>query len=331
MRQKIDIPSLTILKIILILLALGFLYLVRDILLLLAVAIVIAAAINPIVDWLKKHGLPRLLGVIIVYLLILGILGFIITLVFPSLAFQIKQLGINLPIYLEKIGLEDWWPRLNLEGIGEQIGQAASSVLATTINIFGGLFSAIVILIISIYLVAQEEGIRKFITSITPRKHQAYVLDLVARIQKKMGRWLRGQLVLALIVGLLTFIGLSILQMPYALVLALIAGVLELLPYIGPILSAIPAIIIGFLQSPLSGLLVFILYVLIQQLENHLIVPQVMKRVLGLNPVVTIIAVLMGFKLAGILGAILAIPVAAAIAVFARDFMQVRMKARKKL
>lgn len=331
MSKKIEISSLTIIKIILILLGFGFLYLVRDILLFLAVAIVIAAAINPIVDWLKKHRIPRLLGVIIVYLIILGVFGLVISLVFPLLASQIKQLSINLPSHLERIGLEDWWPRLNLAEIGEQLSQAALSVWATTINIFGGLFSAVVILIISIYLVVQEEGIRKFISSITPKQHQAYVLDLVVRIQKKMGRWLQGQIVLCLIVGLLIFIGLTLLGVPYALVLALLAGVLEILPYVGPIVSAVPAIIIGFLQSPLTGLLVLILYILIQQLENHLIVPQVMKRVLGLNPVVTIIAVLMGIKLAGILGAILAVPIAAAIAVFARDFMQIRMKARQNL
>jgi predicted PurR-regulated permease PerM len=121
------------------------------------------------------------------------------------------------------------------------------------------------------------------------------------------------------IVGCLTYIGLYFLGIKYALTLALVAALLEIIPYIGPILAAIPAVILGFAQSPFLALLVILLFVVIQQLENYIIVPQVMKKTVGLNPIVIIIVMLIGAKLAGVIGIILAVPVAAAVAEFLKD------------
>jgi len=184
-----------------------------------------------------------------------------------------------------------------------------------------------VILVISFYLTVQEKGVKRFIMSLTPAKHQSYLSSLIERIQRKMGGWLRGQLLLMLIVGILTYIALRLIGLKYALVLALIAGILEIVPYIGPIISAIPAVILGFVQSPFLALLVIILYILIQQIESQIIAPQVMRRAVGLNPIITIIAILIGAKLAGILGIILAVPITAALAEFLKDVYQRRESA----
>lgn len=333
-RQIIDISTSTLFRFILILLALIFLYFIRDILAMLFVALVIVAAVDSPVGWLKKHKIPRVVGVLIVYLLLFIILALIISLILPLLANEIRELGKNMPSYLERLGtrfqaLEDWWQKFEISGnegplakIGSQLAKAASSVFATTIGIFGGLISALVILIISIYLAVQEKGIKKFFMSITPPEHQAYMMAMAEKIQIKMGGWLWGQLFLALIVAILTFLGLSLLGVPYALILALLAGLLEVVPYLGPIIASIPAIIIAFLQSPFLALLTLILYIVIQQVENYIIVPQVMRRAVGLNPVVIIIAMLIGVKIAGILGLILAVPIAAIISVFLEDFMK---------
>ena len=151
------------------------------------------------------------------------------------------------------------------------------------------------------------------------------LLELFAVIQKKTGDWARGQLILGLIIAVLSFIGLIFLLPKYALVLALVAGITELVPYIGPILGAIPAVFLGFTVQPFSfgrGLAVLILYIVIQQVENNLLVPQVMKKSVGLNPVVIIIVMLIGARLAGIVGLILAIPVATAIGVIIKDFVK---------
>ncbi len=130
---------------------------------------------------------------------------------------------------------------------------------------------------------------------------------------------MQGQLFLGVIVGVLVYIGLSLLGIRFALLLAIIAGILELVPYIGPVLSAIPAVILAFFQAPILALWILILYIVVQQLENYLLVPVIMKKVVGLNPVVVIIALLIGGKLLGILGIILAVPAAAVLAEFFKD------------
>ncbi|MBL7155340.1 MAG: AI-2E family transporter, partial [Candidatus Portnoybacteria bacterium] len=175
---------------------------------------------------------------------------------------------------------------------------------------------------ISFYLAVQEKGAKRFLVSLTPNEHQSYLADLIERIESKIGGWLRGQLLLMFIIGCLTYIGLYFLGVKYALTLALVAALLEIIPYIGPILAAIPAVILAFFQSPFLALLVILLYIVIQQLENYIIVPQVMKRAVGLNPVVIIIVMLIGAKLAGLLGIILAVPVTAAAAEFLKDLQK---------
>lgn len=330
--QTINISTSTILRVIFILLALVFLYLIRDILMVVFVAIVIAAAINGPVSWLQKYKVPRLLGVIFICLFLFLLLALIVTLIFPPLAEQIKQLAAHFPELMEKIGLsfQEWWGKYKIEGnlqalldtVGDKLDQAASSVFGTIIGLFGGLISAMIILVISFYLAVQEKGAKRFLVSLTPSEHQSYVSDLIERIENKIGGWLRGQLLLMFIIGCLTYIGLYFLEVKYALTLALIAALLEIIPYIGPILAAIPAAILAFLQAPFLALLVILLYIVIQQLENYIIYPQVMKRTVGLNPIVIIIVMLMGAKLAGILGIILAVPVAAAIAEFTKDLQK---------
>ena len=330
--QTINISTSTILRVIVILLALVFLYLIRDILMVVFVAVVMAAAINGPISWLQRHKVPRLLGVIFIYLLILLFLALVVTLIFPPLAEQIKQLAIYFPEFMEKIGLsvQEWWGQHRLEGnfqalldkISNKLAQATSSVFATIIGFFGGLLSAIIILVISFYLAVQEKGAKRFLVSLTPNEHQDYLAGLIERIESKIGGWLRGQLLLMLIVGLLTYIGLYFLGVKYALTLALIAALLEIVPYIGPILAAIPAVVLSFFQSPFLALLVILLYIVIQQLENYIIYPQVMKKAVGLNPIIIIVTMLVGAKLAGILGIILAVPVTAAIAEFLKDFQK---------
>ncbi len=330
--QTINISTSTIFRTILVLLGLIFLYLIRDILMVVFVAIVIAAAINGPVSWLQRHKVPRLLGVIFIYLLLFLVFALIVTLIFPPLAAQIKQLAIHFPDFMEKIGLsfQEWWGKYKLEGnlqtfldrISNRLSQATSSVFATIIGLFGGLISAIIILVISFYLAVQEKGAKKFLVSLSPNEHQSYLSDLIERIENKIGGWLRGQLVLMFIIGCLTYIGLYFLGVKYALTFALIAALLEIVPYIGPILAAVPAVVMAFFQLPFLALLVIILYIVIQQLENYIIYPQVMKKAVGLNPIVIIVVMLIGAKLAGILGLILAVPVAAAVAEFLKDLQK---------
>jgi len=330
--QTINISTSTILRIVVVLLALAFLYIIRDILIVVFVAVIIAAAINGPVNWLQRHRVPRILGVTFIYLFILLLLALVVTLIFPPLAEQIKQLAVSFPEFMERASLtvQEWWGEHKIEGnlqmlldrFSGKLTQAASSVFGTIIGIFGGLISAIIILVISFYLSVQEKGVKRFLISLTPNEHKHYISDLIERIQTRIGGWLRGQLLLMIIIGILVYIGLSILGVKYALTLALVAGLLEIIPYIGPILATIPAVILAFLQSPFLALLVLLLFIVIQQLENYVIFPQVMKRAVGLNSIIIIIVMLIGAKLAGVLGIILAVPLTAAAAEFLKDFQK---------
>ncbi|NQV13085.1 MAG: AI-2E family transporter, partial [Parcubacteria group bacterium] len=176
----------------------------------------------------------------------------------------------------------------------------------------------------SFYFTVQEDSLKKFIRSLAPMKHRPYIENLAGRIQKQIGYWLRGQIMLGLVVGIMLYVGLSLLGVKYALILAILGGLLEIVPYLGPIISAVPAVFLAFTQRPILALFVLILYIAVQQLENHILVPKVMQRVVGLNPLVTIIVILVGVKVAGIIGGILAVPIATAIQVFLSDIFEIK-------
>ena len=146
-------------------------------------------------------------------------------------------------------------------------------------------------------------------------------MDVFNRMQKKLGLWLRGQLILCLVIFILTYIGLLILGVKYALIIAVIAGLTEFIPYLGPVLGAIPAVFIAFTQSPTLALFTAILYIIIQQIENNFLVPKIMQKAVGLNPIVSIVAIMIGFSVGGVVGALLSIPVATAGTVLVEDML----------
>lgn len=328
-RISIDISTSAILRIILVGIGLVFLYIVRDIILYLFLAIIIASAINPAATWLRKFHIPRAVSVLAVYIILVAVVVLTVSSIVPPLTEQVGQLGSNLPSVYENFS-QSLAPYIfgerivtNIEELlvsaSNQLGKLSGNILATTRTIFGGFFSFLVVLVLAFYFTVDREAMDKFIRTVSPAAYRPYVQSLMERIEGKLGRWLRGQIILSIVIGLVTFIGLSAMGVQYALVLALLAGLLEIIPVLGPILAAIPAIILAFIQAPVLGLVVLVFYIVVQQLENHILVPQIMKRAVGLNPVVVIIALLIGARLAGILGVLIAIPLAAALSVFLSD------------
>src|SRR3989344_588748 len=178
------------------------------------------------------------------------------------------------------------------------------------IGIFVGIISFASIIVISFYLSYMKGGVEGFIKAIIPSQYEVSFLNIWRKAERKIGRWVQGQLLLALIVGLTVYVGLSLIGIKFALILGIAAMILELVPIVGPVLSAIPAILLAFTQGPSLGLWVILFYVAVQQLENHILVPLILGKTLGLNPVIVIVAILIGAKLAGILGMILSVPVA---------------------
>lgn len=339
--KTISISPGTIFRIIFIILALIFLYLIRDVIIIFIFALIVASAIAPAVNLLEKIKIPRVIGALLVYIIVIGLLGLLISLVVPSVARDIKELSSNLPNYIENLSTKfESIQRASLKhqeiinqfqkflaGIGDLLRKSASNLFSVAINIFGGIFSLLIVLIISFYLSVQKKGVQHVLTAIIPHEHRDYILSLWERSQRKLGRWLQGQLFLGIIVGVLVYIGLSLLNIKFALLLAILAGILEIFPYIGPVLAAIPAIILGFFQAPILGLWVFILYLIVQQIENYVFVPLVIGRIVKLNPVAVILALLIGGKLGGIPGMILAVPITAVLAEFLRDLIRKKRQA----
>ena len=333
----INISTGTVLKIIAISLALLFAYFIRDIILILFISIIFASLIEPLVNWLEEKKIPRGLGVIFIYVVLLLFLFLTIRMIIPPIVEQIGLLAQNFPSLWSRV-VENFESvrqysqdqgftasiLKGLEGVQSSLTQAAGSAYGFIVAVFENLINFLMILVITFYLVVEKDSVARLFRAIAPSHYHQHFSTLFVVVQKKIGDWARGQLILGLIIAVLSFIGLIFLLPKYALVLALIAGITELVPYIGPILGAIPAVFLGFTAPDFSlsrGLAVLILYLVIQQVENNLLVPQVMKKSVGLNPVVIIIVMLVGARLAGIVGLILAIPVATAVGVVIKDFI----------
>ena len=336
--MHISITAGTVFKTILILVGAWLLFTLRDIVLVVVTAIVIASAIEPGVRALMRKNIPRTLAVIIIYLLIFAVFFALFYFFFPSVLEDFATFIAALPAYLDtftRAGAFDTYANIlgipapsalsaddimsSIRGvfdISDTFGNAFSAVA----RIFGGVFSFVLIIVFSFYFAVLETGVDDFLRIVSPKKYQSYVLALWTRSQKKIGLWMQGQLILAVIMGVLVYLGLTILGVKHALLLAVIAAVFEIIPVFGPTLAAVPAILIGFIDGGVTiGMAVVLLYVIFQQFENHLIYPLVVTRVVGVPPLLVILALIIGAELAGFLGIILSVPVAAAIQELARD------------
>ncbi len=318
----IEISTWTVFKLVFILLALWFLFVIKGILAILFIALILTALVAPFAGWLEKKKIPRGLAAIIVYLVLFGLLAGVAAVIIPPISEETKELGKDLPMQWEKLTAHFPWAanysqsiRSHLKSLETNIPQTLNSAFSKITGVVGGIISFFVILVITYYMTVEEDALKRIFRAVAPSKYQPRALKVINKMQEKVSLWLRGQLILGLIVAVLTYVGLLILRVDYALVLALTAGILEVVPYLGPIIAAIPAIFLGFAQSPILALLVLILYFVIQQAENHILVPKIMQKAVGLNPVFCIIALLVGARVGGFVGVLLAIPVATAISV----------------
>jgi predicted PurR-regulated permease PerM len=201
-----------------------------------------------------------------------------------------------------------------LRSLSNTLADSTGGVFSTLSSFFGGLASFVLIVVFSFYFSVQETGVDDFLRIITPADHQAYVLNLWKRSQDKIGKWMQGQLLLGMLVGVLIFLLLTVFRIKYALLLGILAAVFELIPVFGQIMAAVPAVAIGYSMGGVSeALIVIAIYVIVQQFEAHLIYPLVVKKVVGVPPILVILALLVGFKLFGFLGALLSVPIAGAI------------------
>ncbi len=357
----ISIKSGTIFKAIILVLLFVFLYYIRDLVLVVLAAVVIASAMEPFIVWFGNHRVARLPAVILMYLGLAGIIVGIFYFFLPPLLNDISNLLASTPHYLDSISI--WDPlqneslleskqavqslsadlnqsrqvvsglstELSLSQIVANVRVAISSLsqgfIGTLSLVFGGFLSSILIIVLSFYLAVQEDGVTNFLQFVIPDRHEKYIIGLWKRVQVKIGLWMQGQLILALVVGLLVYLVLAIfgqtLHVGNPLLLAVLAGVFEIIPLFGPILSAIPAVAASYSDGTLTTALVVIgIYLIIHQLENNLIYPLVVKKIIGVSPILVILALIIGFKLAGFLGVVLSVPIATTLMEYFSDLQK---------
>ncbi|MDD4996340.1 MAG: AI-2E family transporter [Patescibacteria group bacterium] len=330
---KIDLWS--IIKITLIIAAIWILYLLRDVILIVLIAGLLAAIINPIVNYLERKKIPRLMGAVFIYLGVLLILILIGLAIVPAVGEQTRLFIDQIPNFLKTI-FSKMEANIQLDSQSqffEIIDKWLDKSSLSTLSVFsflstmaGQIISILMSFVLAFYLSVRKESVRSFIRSITPRKYQDFLDKFIESTQKEIGAWARGLLLLCLFVGTLAYLGLLILGVKFPLTLAVIAGLTEVIPYLGPWLGAIPAVLIALTQSPTLALFVLIFYIAIQQIENALISPYVMHRAVGLDPLAIILALLIGGKLAGPIGMILAVPAATMISILIKRYSKYRQK-----
>lgn len=321
MPAKVEISHKTIIFTILFLLLLWVLFLVKEILFLVFVAFILMSALKPWADTLEKFHIPRTLSILSIYIFIISLLIFTGSSVIPPLVTQSIHLGERFPGYIRSV-----LPFISIDSqtLIQQITPLGENVVKVTFGLFGNIVASFTLLVVSFYLLIGRKNLEVNLTSLMGEKGANKIIVIIWKVEERLGAWVRGQVALALTIGLSTFIGLMLLGIPYTFPLAILAGILEIVPTIGPILSAIPAILVALTISPFLALAVTALYFGIQQLEGHIVVPLVMKRVVGMPPLVTIIAILMGAKLAGIGGALLAVPTVVTIESVLSEYLKLK-------
>ena len=323
--KKIEISHKTIIFAVVFLLSLWVLYFLRDIVLLFLVSFLLMLALSPAVNKLeKKLRFPRFLAILVNYFFIIGLIILAISLLAGPLFKQTGLLINQLLVLIEEMGSNQWTKGF-LENPLSQIGLVSGNIFKFTQGIFSNAVRIFSVFVINFYLILERKYLSKHLKRLFNKKNASVAEKIISRLEHELGGWLWGELTLMVIVGVLTYLGLLILGIKYALPLAFLAGILEIFPNFGPLLAAIPGVIIGLSASPLMGLGALAVYFVVQQLENSLIIPKVMQKTTGVHPIVTLLALLIGFRLAGVAGAIFSLPMVLVVKVLFTDLFIPRL------
>lgn len=309
MPRKVEISHRTIVFTVLFILAIWFIFQIRSILLMVFVSLILMSALNPAVDRLQKWKFPRSLAILIIYLALWGIMGVAVAGVIPPLVEQTRKLVNLLPQAISQVEFFNTNQQVLTAQLFNKLGGLPENLLKITFGLFGNLVAVLTTLVITFYLLLERKNLDKYLALLLGKDRPAKASQVINSLERRLGGWVRGEIVLMVAVGVFTYVGLVILGVDIALPLAILAGVLEMVPNIGPIISAVPAVLIALTIHPFTALATASLYFLVQLLENHLLVPKVMQRAVGVNPLISILGLLMGLEVAGPAGAILAIPI----------------------
>lgn len=336
MDREIRIAPGTVVTTLLVLAGAYVLWLLRDLFLLVLTAIVIASAIEPAIAFMIRYRLPRFLAALLVYVLVFGSVFALLYFFFPPILADAAGFIAVLPQFLESLtvpsSLTGFAEATSFIGTGEGTAlnsllalqnvftTSSSGVLSLFVAFFGGIFSLILVIVLSFYFALQDTGVDDFLRLVLPAKHEEYAVDLWKRAQKKIGLWMQGQVLLSVIVGILVYLGLLMIGVPYALLLAVFTAFIEIIPVFGSVLSGVVAVMVAYAYGGFPIALITVgLYVVVNQFESNLIYPLIVKKVVGIPPLLVIVALIAGYTLAGFLGVLLSVPVAAVLLEFLYD------------
>jgi predicted PurR-regulated permease PerM len=318
MEQKgLEISWVTLWRIFFFSLFVTLMFLGRRILLALFLSIVISSGLEAMVNFLEKRGLPRTLGVILIFLV--GVIVIIITVyaIIPLVVIDANTIVIGLNKLAESWGLA---PFVNLKAtqsfsefinrISTQFFSGDASPIGAFSNVVGSVVLGVSVIVISFYLSLSHDGVERFIRAVVPADYEETALRIYARSRRRIGIWFRSQLLLSALMAILVIVALTLLKVRYAFFIGLIAGIFELVPFVGPILAGSVATLSALTTSPILALYTLIAFVIIQQLENHVLVPVLVGRTVGMHPVIVIIALLIGIEAGGVLGILISVPAA---------------------
>ena len=306
--QKVEISYRTIIFFILFVISLFIVWRLRSLILLVYLCFLFMEGLNPLVNWLQKFKIPRIISIILVYALIGSALSFSVAGIIPTLVEQLTNLIQSLPTLVENINLWGFNP-IDFSSQLKILENLPNNVASTALSIFSNVISIFIFFVITFYLLLERNNLDKHLVNIFGSKNKSKALKISEHLEKRLGSWVGAELMLMFIIGILSYFGYALIGLNYALPLAIIAGLLEMIPNIGPTIASILAGLVGLIVSPLTALLAVVWGIIVQQLENNFIVPKIMKETAGINPLITILLIASGAELGGVVGAVIAVPV----------------------
>ncbi len=344
---RVSITAGTVVTTLFVLVGAYVFWLLRDLALLVLTAIIIASAIEPGVALFIRLRMPRFVAALLVYVLVFGSVFSILYFFFPPIIADAANFLSAMPQYLDTINITT--PLSNIANTTTTAGQSqtqsfiqtllslqsifttsSGSVLQLLVTFFGGIFSLVLVIVLSFYFALQDTGVDDFLRLVMPVAYEEYSVDLWKRSQKKIGLWMQGQILLSVIVGILVYLGLLIIGIPYALLLSVFTAMAEIIPIFGSLIAGTMAVIVAYADGGVAlGAIVAGLYVVVNQFESNLIYPLIVKKIVGIPPLLVIVALIAGYTLAGFLGAVLSVPVAAVALEFISDFDKRKRRAQR--
>lgn len=314
-------------------------WLLRDLALLVLTAIVIASAIEPGIAFFIRQRIPRFISALLIYVLIFGSVFSLLYFFFPPIIVDAANFLSAMPKYLDTLNVSSSFSNIadatNLIGSRHGVQSfvqtltsfqsiftaSSGGVLQILVTFFGGIFSLVLVIVLSFYFALQDTGVDDFLRMVMPVAYEEYSVDLWKRSQKKIGLWMQGQILLSVIVGILVYLGLLIIGIPYALLLSVFTAIAEIIPIFGSLIAGMAVVVVAYSSGGVPlGLIVAGLFIVVNQFESNLIYPLIVKKIVGVPPLLVIVALIAGYTLVGFLGVLLSVPVAAVTLEFITDF-----------